>query len=51
MKSFYIEDWMLENGVNPVLVLLLILLGITVPLLIVLIRQWKKHHSDNRKDD
>ena len=51
MRSFYIEDWLMENGVNPVIVILFVLLGITVPLILVRLRYTKKRHNDQKKED
>lgn len=49
MKSFYIEDWLLENGANPLFVILFVLLGIAVPLIAIRLWQAKKHRDNDRK--
>ncbi|MBQ8214582.1 MAG: hypothetical protein IJZ80_11280 [Clostridia bacterium] len=51
MKNFYIEDWLLENGVSPVVVILFVLLGIILPLIIVRLRYAKKRRNVHEKED
>ena len=51
MKTFYIEDWLLEHGGKSMIVILLVVLGITLPLIVVRLLCLKKHRNDRDRED